>query len=213
MKLNEKIPIVTVAGSKISPQIVDAQLAVIKRLLLPHGFVHVRIKSDDHAGALNQVMQGLKDLARPVVILDVDCIPLSTGIVLEGMEWAERGELVGCAQSAAHIDAREPYVGPFYWIGIPSCTRFLDFRATEHADVGQRVSRMWPRARGFLWPRKCRQPLWRVHDGQQWHTFGHGTYYGDHENRTGVFHEFCSRDAGEHVQAFVDACEEVLHAA
>lgn len=196
----------TVAGSLVAPEMKEAQKAVVERLLLRHNFAHVCIDSDDHAGALNEVFAWLNP-SQPVVLLDVDCIPLDADIVMEGVGIArDEGTLVGAMQAANHIDTEEAYVGPFFWIGVPDNASLLNFRATPHADVGQRVSRCWCGDKLYLPPTRCRVPRWKVLGRD----FGLGTYYGDEHDK--VYHEFEARNRAG-VNYFVSVCQEVLSVA
>ena len=144
----------------------------------------------DHGVFLDGYMESLGE-DDAALFLDVDCFPLNREIVDKAFAAAHAGRLMGCAQSANHIDPDEIYAAPMFlalskktWdaLGRPS------FVGDAGADVAQRLNRVAREAGvgvDLLYPWASIVPKWRLADVA---LYGIGTFY-----RGGVFHLFEGR--------------------
>lgn len=197
----------------ISNDIVEAQRECVLRYL-PQGwefnqYLHFPqiFEVKHHATAINRCVLDSKN--DTIIILDIDCIPLSKGAFSFMGYGAHRGDLIGAVQRSNHIRNNEHlYVGPFcmgfnrrkyFQLGAPS------FDETGRGDCGEELTYRW-QEKGeivrFLWPSAVEQPMWDLIAGKQ---FGYGTTY---DNL--FYHSFCSRE--QHTrERFLSKCKSVLN--
>jgi hypothetical protein len=146
-----------------------------------------------------------------MIVLDIDCVPLTPG-ALQYISWpAQRGALAGCVQRANHIkNCAHLYVGPFCMAF--SKTRYKElgspsFNETARGDVGEELTYAWQRDNPtmikFLWPSNVEQPIfeWTL-DGS--YTFGLGTTY------DGLFYHAFNARTPEGSKRFIAKCDEIL---
>ena len=116
-----------------------------------------------HAAALDEIMAGAE--AELVLILDIDCVPLTRAAIPALAAKAAGGALAGCVQRANHIDnGAHLYVGAFcmafsraLWerLGRPS------FEPTPRGDVGEALTYACEDAGAplaLLWPSHVEAP-------------------------------------------------------
>lgn len=207
-----KAAIFSVYMPNVNPEVAAYQEKCVVRCL-PEGCRFVQSlytpPEDDpspHASALEKFISENPD---PItILLDIDCIPLSTKGIQLLIEYAEQGELAGAIQRANHIDNQ----GHLYV--APSCMAFSNeiyknlgspkFIQTKRADIGEEVTYAWEKANHpvrFFWPTEVYCPMWKLNDTSK---FGLGTTY------QGLFyHSFCIRDP-EIQQVFVEKCQQFL---
>jgi len=181
------VSVVSVYLGNISGDIVDYQRLCVERFLPPNCSFQ-QIFRDLPAGEASSHAQALNDfltvhLAEVIVILDIDCIPLSPRAFPRLIECCRDGTLVGGVQRANHLDNdRHLYVGPFCMAFSLSAYKELgspSFSATSRGDVGEEVTYRWEEERKavhFLWPSACDKPIHPLDFG---FNFGIGTTYED----------------------------------
>jgi hypothetical protein len=198
--------IASVYMDNIAAEVVQAQRAVLDAFAPPGFEVRQVLTGRSHGAALDEVMAGAEtDL---VLILDIDCVPLTSAAIPALAAKAKAGALAGCVQRANHIDnGAHLYVGAFcmaasraLWEGLgrPS------FEPTPRGDVGEALTYACEAAGAplaMLWPSHVEAPCWDLTEGRQ---FGVNTEYG------GAFlHSFNIRSR-EHQQRFVGRCRAIL---
>jgi hypothetical protein len=199
--------ILSLYWDNIDPRLVAAQKAVWDAMGFPVN--QHRIHGIDHGEWIDWNMGRLTD-ADVFLFVDIDCIPLSRDRVMEKMQNAASGVLVGAEGAANHLDSTRSYAGAWYvfinrsrWeaMGKPSA------RATRQADVCQSWTDAWRQNNApveLIAPSHCMQPKWNL-PGRAL-AYGLGTTYGED-----CYHLFESR--GQHPDLFLDKCRDVLDAA
>jgi hypothetical protein len=192
--------------NNIPADVVRCQRAVLDRFVPPDFIISQEMTGALHAAAIDQLMADTQhDL---VVILDIDCIPLTKWSIPSLAMRAACGELAGCAQRANHIaNQGHLYVGAFcmaltrrMWqeLGRPS------FQPTARGDVGEELTYRCEALRRpihLMWPSSVETPLWDLTEDQ---AFGLNTEY------DGAFlHTFGIRDPANQSK-FVERCRSVL---
>ncbi len=198
--------IASVYMDNIPAEVVQAQRAVLDAFA-PAGFeVRQVLTRRSHGAALDEIAAGAE--ANLVLILDLDCVPLTPAAIPALAAKAKAGALAGCVQRANHIDnGAHLYVGPFcmalsraLWerLGRPS------FEPTGRGDVGEELTYRCEEAGApveLLWPSHVEAPCWDLTDGRQ---FGVNTEY------EGAFlHTFNIRSP-ENQRRFIDRCRSIL---
>lgn len=207
-KSPSRIAIVSFYMQNVSKTVVAAQAKAIARFL-PAGVDLLQLKTGfAHGRTIDLFLAFARyDL---ILILDIDCIPISTNAIPSLVEAAQSGALVGAAQRANHIGNEDHiYVGPFL-MGFSRATHARlghpSFRETKRGDVGEELTYR-AEALGvpirFLWPTSCDAPKWHLKDEIQ---FGPNTIY-DHK----FLHAFEIRRP-EQQAAFVATVDRVLAA-
>lgn len=200
--------IASVYMDNIAAEVVAAQRAVLEALAPPGFEIRQVLTRRSHAAALDGVVAGAE--AELVLILDIDCVPLTREAIPALAAQAADGALAGCVQRANHIDnGAHLYVGAFcmafsraLWerLGRPS------FEPTTRGDVGEALTYACEAAGApvaMLWPSHVETPQWDLTDGRR---FGVNTEY------AGAFlHSFNIRGR-EYQQRFVDRCRAILAA-
>lgn len=151
-----------------------------------------RAAGRSHGDWLDETIDGLYD-EDDVLVVDIDAFPLHRDAITVAFEHAQRGDVLGLAQTANHLsEPRFVYAGPSFlcfrkstWVkaGRPS------MRADEKHDVGMRLSKECVRVgipMTLLYPCFVCRARWPLSD-RGW--FGHGTFYSNWD----VFHLFESR--------------------
>ena len=155
-----------------------------------------------------------------VMVLDLDCIPLSRESLIGTFKTAEYGALVGNAQRSNHIENdQHVYVGSscftltrdFYEkMGKPSAA--LTYRsdtieeftyACEEKDLP--VVKYMPKSYEAL-PYRQSEP-WKLADGMP--EYGVGTTFVDSDDRPTFYHLFESRYHGN-IGKFIERCDTIL---
>ena len=212
LPVRRRATVISVYMDNVDPKVVRYQAYMVDRMM-PSGWKFdqylFRPKSDDwapHAFALSQRVEASeRDI---VIILDIDCVPLTPQALIYLYDGAAAGELIGCIQRANHLsNGAHLYVGPFcmafdrrvyYGLGSPT------FVHSQRGDTGEELTYHWEaggRRVRFIWPSHCEQPMWEL-DGST--RFGLGTTY------AGLFyHTFNIRD-GITRQMFIDKCLSIL---
>lgn len=198
--------IASVYMDNIPAEVVQAQRAVLDAFA-PAGFeVRQVLTRRSHGAALDEVMASAE--ADLVLILDIDCVPLTPAAIPDLAARAASGALAGCVQRANHIDnGAHLYVGPF----CMALTRALwerlcrpSFEPTGRGDVGEELTYRCEETGApveLLWPSLVEAPCWDLTDGRQ---FGVNTEY------DGAFlHTFNIRSP-DNQRRFVDRCRAIL---
>jgi hypothetical protein len=143
-----------------------------------------------------------------VILLDIDCIPLTQRALRYLGGLARRGTLAGAVQRSNHIDnGGHLYVGPFCMaLSIAAYRRMgrPSFNETDRGDVGEELTYRWDELGGntrFLWPSRVECPQWALVKDR---SFGFGTTYEDL-----FYHAFCIRE-GLTTGLFLSKCRAVL---
>jgi hypothetical protein len=175
------IAVVAFYMQNVSENVVAAQAEAIRRFL-PKGVDLVQLKTGFAHGRTIDLFLAFADYD-VVLILDIDCIPISANAIPSLIAAAQAGALVGAAQRANHIGNDDHiYVGPFL-MGFSRATHARlgrpSFRETKRGDVGEELSY---RAEvlgvpiEFLWPTSCDEAKWHLKDDIH---FGRNTIYAD----------------------------------
>jgi hypothetical protein len=198
--------VASVYMDNIPAEVVAAQRAVLEALAPPDFELRQVLTRRSHAAALDEIMAGAE--AELVLILDIDCVPLTRAAIPALAAQAAGGALAGCVQRANHIDnGAHLYVGAFcmavgraLWdrLGRPS------FEPTGRGDVGEDLTYACEAAGAplvMLWPSHVEEPHWDLTEGRR---FGVNTEY------DGAFlHTFNIRSP-QHQQRFVGRCRAIL---
>jgi len=189
----------------VPAEVALAQSAVLDAFA-PTGFeVRQVLTERSHGAALDEIMAGAD--ADLVLILDIDCVPLTTAAIPTLAASAEAGALAGCVQRANHIDN-----------GATSTSARSAWRSAGRCGSGSaahlRADRARRRRRGanlpceetgapveMLWPSRVDAPCWDLTDGRQ---FGVNTEY------EGAFlHTFNIRSP-DNQRRFIERCRAIL---
>jgi hypothetical protein len=203
---------VTVASfymNNIPADVVSWQREVV-RTFKPPGFGFEQILTPlSHGAAIDDFLARAQgDL---IVLLDIDCVPLSARALPNLAARAASGALVGCVQRANHIqNGAHLYAGAFcmaftrrLWedVGRPS------FQPTARGDVGEEFTyrcESWGRVVDMLWPSSMEAAHWDLTDGRR---FGPNTEYDKL-----FLQAFGIRDPANQTR-FVERCREIVGAA
>jgi hypothetical protein len=190
----------------IPQAMIDAQELVVRRLL-PKDFSFFQIQTAlDHPTSVDVFIRATS--YETILVLDIDCIPLSAAALGLMAAEARPDQLIGCAQRASHIDnGGHVYAGPFCCgvnrrlyvdVGAPS------FAPTSRGDVGEELTfacealgkgvKLW-------WPTAVEESRWKLTDQIN---FGIGTTYADR-----FWHLFEARSERNQAR-FVAKCFETL---
>ena len=198
--------IASIYMDNIPSEVVRAQREVLAALAPPDFAVEQVLTQRAHGAALDEIVAGAE--AELVLILDIDCVPLTREAIPALAAEAQAGALAGCVQRANHIDnGAHLYIGAFcmavsrpLWdrLGRPS------FEPTPRGDVGEELTYRCEAAGAalaMLWPSEVEEPHWDLTEGRR---FGVNTEYG------GAFlHTFNIR-APQYQQRFVERCRTIL---
>ena len=199
--------------SNVANDVVAAQHACVCKFLPPDWEYHQYLHSPQqfevkyHAAAIARCIKEARNDV--IVLLDIDCIPLTMN-AFHWIGWgAYRGALMGAVQRANHIRNNEHlYVGPFCMAFSKSKYESLgspSFDETEVGDCGEALTYRWQQMGEvvrFLWPSEIEHPMWNLIAGKQ---FGYGTTY---DNL--FYHAFCSREQTTR-ERFLNKCRAVLN--
>jgi hypothetical protein len=201
--------IVSFYMENLSSEVVRCQRDVLESFAPPGFTIKQILTRHSHAAAIDQFIQSSRyDL---IVLLDIDCVPLTASAIPSLADHAGRGALAGCVQRANHItNGGHLYVGPFcmalsrqVWnrLGCPS------FEPTGQGDVGEELTFRCEAAGvpvHMLWPSSVEDPVWALTDRER---FGPNTEYG------GAFlHSFLIREPARQ-RSFIASCRRLLAAA
>lgn len=172
-----------------------------------------------HGEILDIYVPRLLDSYDSVLVLDIDCIPLSSKAVQAAFDQIEKGFLFGCAQRSLHIDNNEHvYIGSpcigftrdtYIKLGSPS------FLPTDRGDTAEELTY---KAEANIIPLRILMPSKYEsdsYDGTQWDLgtnkprYGVGTTFADDTGTEMFYHLFESRRL-VHDQLFINKCKEVL---
>jgi hypothetical protein len=178
-KTGNRIAVVSFYMANISKDVVAAQARVI-RCFLPEGVDLVQLHTGFGHGRSIDLFVALSTYD-VIVLLDIDCVPISAEALPKLIEQAQDGALVGAAQRANHIgNENHLYAGPFLMAFSRESYRRLgspSFRETRRGDVAEELTY---RAEAlnlpihYLWPTTCEAPKWHLTGDV---TFGRNTVY------------------------------------
>ena len=192
--------------NNIPADVIRCQRAVLDQFVPCDFTIAQELTRESHAAAIDQFMAGTRfDL---VVILDIDCVPLTEWSIPALAMHAACGELAGCVQRANHIaNQGHLYVGAFcmamtrrLWeeLGHPS------FQPTARGDVGEELTyrcEAFQQPLHLMWPSSVETVFWDLTQNQK---FGLNTEY------DGAFlHTFGIRDPANQSK-FVERCRGII---
>ena len=217
--------IFTSFNSQIRPKLVENNHQVILKLLSSTNisfeplFYPYSSHQIIHGEILDMFVPKLLDTYNSVLILDIDCIPISTTAIVSSFKRIEEGYLFGCAQRSLHINNNEHvYIGApcigftketYSKLGSPS------FLPTYRGDTAEELTYM---AESNIIPLEILMPSKYEsdsYDGTQWDLganrpkYGVGTTFVDTEGNEMFYHLFESRRL-VHDYLFINKCKEVL---
>lgn len=203
---NRREVIVTVTMPNIPPEIKSAWESVLKKFCENSVNIVNISTTRGHSQAIDSFLR--KQPFDDILLLDVDCIPLSVSAIKAAFDIARSGNLFGAAQRANHIEnGKHVYAGPFCMafsketyerLGMPS------FSATKIGDVGENMTYEAQRSGlpvHLLWPTHVERPIWELTEQVK---FGYGTTYSNQ-----FWHAFSIRHPAVR-QRFMDKCAAVL---
>lgn len=203
--------IVTFYNEIIDPEIVKAQKSVFDHFDIPIK----QIKPETwhgHGGTIDRwihdVIDTVKSPLEPIIILDIDCIPLSRSVMEDAYDFCQKNfGIFSVAQKASHIPLSPVYAGPAFIAFNAGTYEILGrptFACTDRADCAGELTYK-ARENGvpifLLYPSHVEEPLWDL-DGP--FKFGKGTTYGGR-----IYHAFYSRK--ENKEMFLKKCKEIIH--
>lgn len=172
-----------------------------------------------HGQVLDIFVPKLLEEYDSILILDIDCIPLSRQSLLGSFDIIEQGFLFGCAQRSLHIDNNEHiYIGSpcigftketFNKLGHPS------FLPTDRGDTAEELTYL---AESNIIPLQILMPSKYEsdpYDGTQWNLgtgkprYGIGTTFVSEQGDEMFYHLFESRRL-VHDYLFFNKCKQVL---
>ena len=172
-----------------------------------------------HGQVLDLFVPKLLEEYDNILVIDVDCIPLSQEALLQSFDIIEQGSLFGCAQRSLHIDNDEHvYIGSpcigfskdtFLALGSPS------FLPTDRGDTAEELTYL---AESNIIPLQILMPSKYEsdpYDGTQWNLgagrprYGIGTTFVNAEGDELFYHLFESRRL-VHDYLFINKCKEVI---
>lgn len=178
-----------------------------------------------------KTVDGIKDVPvlehDTILILDLDCIPLSTTAIDYYLKKASEGFLIGNIQRSNHLENNQHvFAAPsaaalsketFVKLGMPSALEnqrsdVLEEYTWAAHNVGVPVEYMMPLRYDaapvrYDWE-KDKSPYWNLADGMP--VYGMGTTYGSHHLGDMFWHNFQIREPGQQ-ERFWAKCEEVLN--
>ena len=197
--------VVTVFQDNIPPEVVGMQAEVICRFL-PSGCDFESVAVGHHALGLDDYFRSTRHDA--YLVLDIDCIPLTSWVISWMFEQAYSGILVGAAQRANHIsNGNHLYAGPCalaFSRNVWERLGGVSFRATDRGDVAEEITYACEGLDipvSLLWPTRVKIPKWTLLPNIE---FGLGTTYG------GAFFHAFEISKGHTVGMFLEKCREVL---
>ncbi|MGO9135681.1 MAG: glycosyltransferase [Methylovirgula sp.] len=178
-KTGNRTVVVSFYMANISKEVVAAQARAITRFL-PEGVDLVQLHTGFGHGRSIDLFVALSSYD-VIVLLDIDCVPISAEALPKLIEHARAGALVGAAQRANHIgNDNHLYAGPFLMAFSRESYRRLgspSFRETRRGDVAEELTYR-AEAQDFpihyLWPTICEAPKWHLTGDI---TFGRNTVY------------------------------------
>jgi hypothetical protein len=223
--------IISLYMNNIPKDFITYQSAIMDKF---NPYRHYQIKTDlDHASSMDYIMHCLLNdpndnislyLGNPDVIMfmDIDCIPLHSGVLDRYIIPASVGSLVGNAQRSNHLENNQHiYCGSpavaisldtYKKIGTPSaaptpCGDVAEQWTYKAEESGVNILIWMPTKYDappirMSWETDTR-PYWPLKDGQP--VYGIGTQY-----ECGTWHMFQSFHPGQH-DRFIKKCEEVLN--
>ena len=217
--------IFTSFNSQIRPNLVQASHEVLLKLVAntdiqyrPLFYPHSN-QELIHGQVLDIFVPELLKEYDSVLVLDIDCIPLSRAALKKTFEAIEQGSLFGCAQRSLHIDNDEHvYIGSpcigfskqtFSKLGSPS------FLPTDRGDTAEELTYL---AESSIIPLQVLMPSKYEsdpYDGTQWNLgtgklrYGIGTTFVNTGGEEMFYHLFESRRL-VHDYLFINKCKQVL---
>jgi hypothetical protein len=202
----------------ISPRIIEAQKAVVKKLC-PDIPLYQHRTTTPHGDTLNFLLNWMMASGYDTaLILDIDAIPLTRSAVLTTLQLAHRGAIVGNILRSNHIANDEhTFIAPSF-MGIDIWKWHLwgkpSFMPTSRGDVAEEVTYRWEDNKGevlYYMPISfeappIEAPSWKLADGMP--EYGCGTTFGA-EGVPVSYHAF-QISHGKNVDNFLAKCDEVL---
>lgn len=216
--------IVTAYNKQIDPGIVYHQHMVVEKFRNDIPFFPYNYTGSDmmHGDALNRLVHMMfyeyRQGADCIVVLDIDCVPLSAEALEYTVMSAYEGRLVGNAQRSNHYDNNQHvYAAPSYMAftkqtyeraGYPTMNFSHKYDCGELLTVG--CERAGVPVELFM-PSKYDSPnelgeLWDLADGMP--KYGIGTEF-SHRGRPISYHLFCSR-FNQYNHLFYAKCNQLL---
>lgn len=203
----------------ISPRVIEAQKAVVKKLCPDIAFYQHRTTTP-HGDTVNFLLKWIMASGYDTaLLLDIDAIPLSRQAVVSTLKIAHRGTLVGNIQRSNHIaNDQHTFVAPSF-MGIDIWKWHLwgepSFMPTHRGDVAEEVTYRWEDNNGdiaFYMPLgfeapPIEAPSWKLAEGMP--DYGCGTTFGADDVPVS-YHAF-QISHGKNVDNFLAKCEAVLH--
>lgn len=124
----------------VDSRVVEAQ----KNVFLKFGYTinQHKIHGKDHGEWIDDIFSSA-GASEILLIVDIDCIPLSARAMSDAIAAARAGKVFGCAQSANHIDSSFIYAGPMFLAlsgEVLEKLPGLSMQATDEFDVGGRLT-------------------------------------------------------------------------
>lgn len=161
-----------------------------------------------HGSVIDDYIKSLGEDWEYLVIFDVDCIPLTSTIVPQSINWVKSNTgIIGVAQNANHIKNSIIYAGPAFLAFSKKTYGILDrpsFCGNERSDNGGELTHMCLK-KGYpinlLYPTSVEVPKWKLTDSIM---FGLGTTFNNE-----IFHNFESRN-GRNL-GFIEKCKSIIN--
>lgn len=224
--MNRKRCVFTYANFQVDEKIINLQRKVIQKFnsIENCDYQILRYKAKDPEVVPDQVIDhGLSELFKSydtILILDIDCVPLSTRSLEYTFEQAEKDILVGNVQRSNHINNnKHVYVAPscitLTWEMYNELGK-LSFAPTNRGDIGEELSyraealnkniEMYLPSKYEDLPYQSSEP-WDLNDVLP--KYGIGTTFVNSKNEEMFYHLFQSR-VGVFNKLFYNKCSELL---
>ena len=190
----------------ISRSVVAAQRKSLKRFASEGLAIEQVLTSMSHSESIDCFLNDTQ--YETVVILDVDCVPISEKSFAIMLSAAKAGKIIGAAQrDDRKCNGEHLYAAPFCIAFSMETFRKLgspSFAETRRGDVGEELTYLAEDRNipvELIWPSSCEKPMWPLRNGRM---FGLYTAYGDL-----FLHAFQIR-ALRHQRKFVRKIAELL---
>lgn len=171
------VEVLSIFMPNLDPAVPPAQARIVTHFLPPATRFYQFLTSRPHGAALDiWLAQTDADI---VIILDIDCIPLTPDALPSLISLASRGHLAGCAQRASHLSNGDHLYASAFCMAVPVAHwRALGspgFQPTERSDVAEELTWRWDSPPQLLYPIHVEEPRWSLTPSR---VFGPGTTYG-----------------------------------
>ena len=197
----------TLSWKNNNPLLVEHHKKVMSHFEIP---VNYTIEDINHAVWMNNVLNTSK--ADIICFLDIDCIPIKKDFILEGIDYCQRGYLVGNAQVTNCIKAKHDlFCAPSFLIISKKMYEDLGSPTTlnnQRSDTAQEITRAAvenEKRIKMYFPTSFQEVpirgIWRL---SSYGYYGIGTLY---DNK--MYHLFQSR-IQRNIDLFVQTCDHVV---